>query len=222
MPPDAAALPVLYSFRRCPYAMRARLAITVSGQRCELREVVLRDKPAALLRASPKATVPVLVWPDGRVLEQSLDIMHWALAQNDPQHWLPGDPAQAQAMQALVAECDGAFKRALDRSKYPQRYPGDDPAAHRQQAEDWLAGLERRLAPRGFLFGPTARWADMAILPFVRQYAGIDSERWQSQPWPRLRHWLAQWEASALFEAIMHKAPPWVEGTLGPVFPPVP
>ncbi|WP_353618888.1 glutathione S-transferase N-terminal domain-containing protein [Paenacidovorax monticola] len=147
-------LPVLYSFRRCPYAMRARLAIAASGQQCELREVVLRDKPAALLQASPKGTVPVLVLPDGAVLEQSLDIMHWALARNDPQHWLDADPAQARAMQALVAECDGAFKQALDRTKYPQRYPSEDPTPHRQRAEDWLVGLEQRLATGGFLFGP--------------------------------------------------------------------
>lgn len=213
-------LPVLYSFRRCPYAMRARLAIAASGQQCELREVVLRDKPAALLQASPKGTVPVLVLPDGAVLEQSLDIMHWALARNDPQHWLHADPAQARAMQALVAECDGAFKQALDRTKYPQRYPGEDPTLPRQRAEDWLAGLEQRLAAGGFLFGPQARWADMAILPFVRQYAGIDTERWQAQPWPHLRYWLAQWQDSALFAQVMRKAPAWAEGGPGVPFPP--
>lgn len=218
----SAALPVLYSFRRCPYAMRARLALAVSGMRCELREVELRGKPAAMLQASPKGTVPVLVLADGKVLEQSLDIMHWALAQHDPQQWLPPAPAQMHAMQALVAECDGAFKHALDRTKYPQRYPGENPAAHRQQAEAWLSGLEKRLAPDGFLFGPTACWADMAILPFVRQYAGIDEARWQTLPWPNLRLWLTKWQGSALFAAIMHKAPTWVEGTRGVVFPPPP
>ena len=128
------ALPVLYSFRRCPYAMRARLALAVSGQVCELREVVLRNKPQGLLQASPKGTVPVLVLPGGQVLEQSLDIMLWALAQNDPEGWLtPSDGTMAD-MLALIAECDGPFKQALDRCKYPSRYPEADPALARTQA----------------------------------------------------------------------------------------
>ncbi|MDQ8002258.1 MAG: glutathione S-transferase N-terminal domain-containing protein, partial [Pseudomonadota bacterium] len=114
------ALPVLYSFRRCPYAMRARLALAASGQRCELREVVLRDKPPELHVASPKATVPVLVLPGGEVIEQSLDIMRWALHRHDPGAWLDGD---ADVTQALVAQCDGPFKQALDAYKYPERHP---------------------------------------------------------------------------------------------------
>ena len=127
------ALPVLYSFRRCPYAMRARLALAVSGQRCELREVVLKAKPQGLLQASPKGTVPVLVLPSGQVLEQSLDIMLWALGQHDPQSWLhPSQGTQAE-MQALIAECDGPFKQALDRTKYPTRYPECNPAYERAQ-----------------------------------------------------------------------------------------
>ncbi|WP_428000849.1 glutathione S-transferase [Acidovorax sp.] len=213
------ALPVLYSFRRCPYAMRARLALAVSGQVCELREVVLRAKPQGLLQASPKATVPVLVLPDGQVLEQSLDIMRWALGRNDPAGWLTPSHGTEAAMLALIAECDGPFKQALDRCKYPSRYPEADGALARAQAVEWLQGLEARLAGQPFLFGDHAALADMAIAPFVRQFAGIDAGWWDAQPWPQLQAWLAQWQASHLFESVMHKLPAWVDGTEGVVFP---
>ena len=133
----SAALPVLYSFRRCPYAMRARLALAVSGQACELREVVLRNKPQGLLHASPKGTVPVLVLPTGQVLEQSLEIMLWALAQHDPEGWLIPSHGNLQDMLALIAECDGPFKQALDRCKYPSRYPDADIGAERARAVAW-------------------------------------------------------------------------------------
>lgn len=213
------ALPILYSFRRCPYAMRARLALAVSGQVCELREVVLKNKPQGLLQASTKATVPVLVLPDGQVLEQSLDIMRWALARHDPAGWLtPSDGTEA-AMLALIAECDGPFKRALDHCKYPNRYPEADPALARTQAEEWLQGLEARLARRPFLCGDHAALADMAIAPFVRQFAGIDTVGWNAQPWSHLQAWLAQWQASSLFESVMHKLPAWADGTDGVLFP---
>ncbi|CAN7537243.1 glutathione S-transferase [Acidovorax sp. LjRoot66] len=213
------ALPVLYSFRRCPYAMRARLALAVSGQVCELREVVLRAKPQGLLQASPKATVPVLVLPDGTVLEQSLDIMRWALAMNDPAGWLTPSSGTEVAMLALIAECDGPFKQALDRCKYPSRYPEADGAQARVQAVEWLQGLETRLAGQPFLFGDHAALADMAIAPFVRQFAGIDAGWWDAQPWPQLQAWLAQWQACHLFESVMHKLPAWMDGTEGVAFP---
>ncbi len=169
------ALPVLYSFRRCPYAMRARLALAVSGQACELREVVLRDKPHGLLQASPKSTVPVLVLPGGQVLEQSLEIMRWALQRHDPLHWLNPGVGTLEAMLAQIADCDGPFKQALDRCKYPQRYPGADVAAARAQACAWLAALDAQLAGTGHLFGRHTALADAAIFPFVRQFAGIDA-----------------------------------------------
>ena len=214
-----AALPVLYSFRRCPYAMRARLALAVSGQACELREVVLRNKPQGLLQASPKATVPVLVLADGTVLDQSLDIMRWALAQRDPAHWLaPSEGTQAN-MLALIEECDSGFKQALDRCKYPGRYPDSDAGVARAQAVQWLQGLQARLVQHEFLFGSHAALADMAIAPFVRQFAGIDATWWHAQPWPHLQAWLAQWQASRLFDSVMHKLPAWIDGTAGVPFP---
>jgi len=244
----ALARPILYSFRRCPYAMRARLAMAVSGQQCELREVVLRNKPQALYQASPKATVPVLVLGDGRVLEQSLDIMLWALGRNDPQGWLTPDRQDLDAMLALVAECDGAFKHNLDRYKYPQRYaeaPGAggqvDAAAganagiaasfdmdgshvqaaslHRADAALWLMKLERMLEQGAFLFGNRAALADMAIAPFVRQFAHVDVDWFLARPWPRLSAWLTAWMDSGLFGRVMKKYAPWVEGGDGVVFP---
>lgn len=220
MPP----LPILYSFRRCPYAMRARLALAVSGQACELREVALKHKPQALLQASPKATVPVLVLPTGQVLDQSLDIMLWALRRHDPEGWLTPGHGTLGDMLALIAECDGPFKRALDRCKYPTRYPGEDIPAERALAAGWLQALQARLAapaqPTGVLFGQRPALADMAIAPFVRQFAGIDKAWWDAQPWPQLRGWLARWQESALFACVMgDKLAPWAEGTQGVRFP---
>ena len=214
------ALPVLYSFRRCPYAMRARLALAISGQACELREVVLRNKPQGLLQVSPKATVPVLVLPGGQVMDESLDIMRWALAQRDPEGWLTPSHGTLAEMLVLIAECDGTFKQALDRCKYPSRYPEADTAQARIQAEQWLQGLHARLTAHRFLFGSHATLADMAIAPFVRQFAGIDATWWDAQPWAALQVWLAQWQASSLFEGVMHKLETWVDRTEGVIFAP--
>jgi len=213
------ALPVLYSFRRCPYAMRARSALAVSGQACELREVVMRNKPQGLLQASPKGTVPVLVLSDGQVLDQSLDIMLWALAQHDPEGWLTPSQGDMQDMQALIAMCDGPFKHALDRCKYPSRYPDADIDVERAKAVAWLSALDARLCAQPYLFGSHATLADMAMAPFVRQFAGIDTAWWSVQPWPHLQGWLAQWQASRLFVSVMHKLPAWVDGTQGMLFP---
>ncbi|MFN4120238.1 glutathione S-transferase [Acidovorax sp.] len=214
------ALPVLYSFRRCPYAVRARLALAVSGQACELREVVLKNKPQGLLQASPKGTVPVLVLPGGQVLDQSLDIMLWALAQHDPEGWVTPSHGTLPEMLTLIAECDSAFKQALDRCKYPSRYPDADIGAERARAVAWLGALEARFSPdQPCLFGTHVALADMAIAPFVRQFAGIDADWWAAQPWPRLQAWLARWQASALFASVMHKLPAWVDGTDGVRFP---
>lgn len=221
------ALPVLYSFRRCPYAMRARLALAVSGQRCELREIVLRDKPPEMLAASPKATVPVLVLTSGQVLEQSLEIMRWALQVRDPEGWLPADSAGQQAQQMLIAANDGPFKHALDRYKYPNRYAGEHAGevqafaeSHRSRAAVWLMSLETLLCRHDWLCGPTAGLADMAILPFVRQFAHTDPGWFAAQPWPQLGAWLGRWESSALFHQVMEKHPCWQAGRCGPAFPP--
>jgi glutathione S-transferase len=210
-------LPVLYSFRRCPYAMRARLALHTSGIALEHREVVLKNKPAHMLALSPKGTVPVLWLPDGqgpqggRVLEQSLDIMLWALRQHDPLGWLPAsDVAMADAM-ALIAHNDGPFKQQLDRYKYPNRSGLDSGSADRDEAAVWLLTLEARLREMPFLSGEHFGLADAAIAPFVRQYAHTDPAWFAAQPWPALASWLAAFEASELFAATMHKHAPWPE-----------
>jgi glutathione S-transferase len=214
------ALPVLYSFRRCPYAMRARLALAASGEPYELREVVLRDKPAELLAASPKGTVPVLVLPDGAVIDQSLDVMLWALRRKDPEGWLSAPRGSINDMLAVIAGNDGEFKRSLDRYKYPHRYPeesaGDAQAfaqLHRAQGAAWLAGLDGML-DGGWLFGARAGLADMALLPFVRQFAHTDAAWFAAQPWPRLQAWLAGFETSALYAGVMGKHAPWRAETL--------
>ena len=200
------ALPVLYSFRRCPYAIRARLALAVAQQPYQLHEVLLRDKPAALLAASPKGTVPVLVLPDGSVLEQSLDVMRWALQRNDPAGWLRPSSGTLQDLRAWVEQCDSTFKPLLDRCKYPQRHPDGDPTQSWQAAEKWLAQLNVRLTDTGHLQGAHTTLADAAIFPFVRQFAAIDPARWNAQPWPQLQAWLAQWLQLPLFINTMRKS----------------
>ena len=212
-------LPVLYSFRRCPYAMRARMAVAVSQQACELREVVLAHKPDALLEASPKGTVPVLVLANGTVIDQSLDIMLWALRRNDPEGWLQAEGATLDEMLALVAECDGEFKRHLDGYKYPERHPGADGEAHRAQGALFLMRLETRLVVTRCLHGEHAALADIAIAPFVRQFAQVDAGWFEAQPWPRLRAWLAARLDAPVFTQVMAKYAPWRAGQPGIAFP---
>lgn len=203
--------PILYSFRRCPYAIRARLAIKASGVAVALREVVLRDKPAALTAASPKATVPVLQLPDGTVLEQSLDIMRWALERHDPHDWIRAD--EQSAVQALVALNDGPFKQALDRYKYAPRYPQRPPHAYRDAGvEIMLAPLNARLAEHRFLLRDTPSLADMALVPFVRQFAAVDPAWFAAAPLERLRTWTSALTAAPLFDAVMTRWPAWRPG----------
>jgi glutathione S-transferase len=203
--------PVLYSVRRCPYAMRARLALAVSGSRCELREIKLSAKPAEMLAASPKGTVPVLVLPGGTVIDESLDIMHWALSQADPEHWQDRDDP------ALIAACDGKFKRALDRYKYPDRH-GANALEHREQGIAFLRELDLRLAVSGQLCGAARGLADAAIMPFVRQFAAVDPEWFAAQPLPHLKPWLAGHLASELFAAVMVRYAPWSPDDLPVIF----
>ena len=196
---------ILYSFRRCPYAMRARLALTVSGTDCELREVKLADKPQAMLDASPKGTVPVLVLDDGTVIEESLEVMRWALARNDPEGWLERDDA------ALIATNDGPFKHHLDRYKYPNRY-GSDALTHRAEAVALLEVLDERLAAQAQLCGERRGLADMAVMPFVRQFAAVEREWFASLPLAHLQMWLEGHLQSPLFKTIMQREKPWKEG----------
>lgn len=208
----APSMPILYSFRRCPYAMRARLALAASGISVELREVELKDKPAAMLQASPKGTVPVLIDRDGQVLEESLDIMLWALQHNDPAHWLTPETDSLQAMLALIAQNDGEFKQHLDRYKYPGRYEGIDGVAQRTAGAEFLNALDVRLQQHPYLFGRRPALADMAIAPFVRQYAQTDLDWFKQQPWSALSTWLESITATPIFGHIMAKHAKWTPG----------
>lgn len=208
------AAPILYSFRRCPYAMRARMALWAAGVTVELREVKLAAKPPALLAASPKGTVPVLVLPDGTVIDQSLEIMRWVLAQSDPEGWLAGEDA------GFIAANDGPFKHHLDRAKYPGRYDEDGTTDHRAEALAMLSPLEERLAEAPFLCGQTRTLTDIAVFPIIRQFAAIDPEWFAAQPLPHLQGWLARLLGSELFASIMPKFAPWQEGDAPVLFGP--
>ncbi|MDX3909820.1 MAG: glutathione S-transferase [Sphingobium sp.] len=197
--------PVLYSFRRCPYAMRARMALLVSGTPCELREVKLSKKPDAMIAASPKGTVPVLVQTSGAVLDESIDIMQWALRRNDPEGWLQGDAA------TIIATNDGPFKHHLDRYKYPSRH-GSDPKEHREAGATILAGLEERLQSGSNLMREQRSLADMAVMPFVRQFAETDRSFFDGLPLPQVQHWLDRHLQSALFRNAMLRVDPWQPG----------
>ena len=203
--------------------MRARLALSVSDQVCELREVVLRDKPPELLQASPKATVPVLIIGGGQVIDQSLGIMLWALQRNDLEQWLRPERADLDAMLALIAEFDDGFKYHLDRYKYAGRHEDVDGAAaltHRAQASVYLDRLNAQLETTRYLFGERAALADMALAPFVRQFAQTDASWFAAQRWAPLQAWLSTFVNSALYARIMLKYPKWESGTAGVLFPP--
>jgi glutathione S-transferase len=204
--------PILYSFRRCPYAMRARLALLISETAFELREVKLSAKPPEMVTASPKGTVPVLVLADGQVIDESLDIMRWALRRRDPERWLDGDE------RGLIATNDGAFKHHLDRYKYPHRY-GSDPLEHRAAAFAILAVLEDRLCERPWLCGANRSLVDAALMPFVRQFAVTDQGWFDDQDLPSVRRWLGEQIQSRLFERAMIRIEPWTAGGPGIMMP---
>lgn len=216
------AYPILYSFRRCPYAMRARLALIVSDRVCELREVVLRDKPQEMLAASAKGTVPVLVNLDGQVLDESLDIMLWALNQHDPQGWLTPEQGDLQTMLDLIAQFDQEFKYHLDRYKYAERYPGTNSQTHRAEGAVYLARLNAQLSETQYLFGDRLSLADMAIAPFVRQFAHTDQTWFSQQPWLQLQAWLDGVIESEIYIQAMQKHPKWESNQAGVRFPTVP
>ena len=201
---------VLYSFRRCPYAMRARLALRVSGVAYEHREIALKAKPPEMLMASPKGTVPVLCLSTGEVLEESLDIIQWALQQHDPQAWLPGSPEAWALTHADIAVNDGEFKVHLDRYKYPHRFGLPDGLVHRTQGANVLMRWQERLQSQAFLSGHRWGLLDVCVAPFVRQFARTDRAWFDAQPWPHLAQWLMAFENSDDFLAVMHKHPVWV------------
>lgn len=205
---------ILYSFRRCPYAMRARLALSLSEQKVELREIVLKNKPKSMLNYSPKGTVPVLIVKDTEgsetVIDESLDIMQWAFEKNDPQHYLRNETFE-EVLQ-LISENDGTFKFYLDRYKYADRYPEKSEQEYREQGEVFLRLLDERLSKYTYLFGNEPCLADIAIFPFVRQFAHVDLKWFEQSPYPNLKSWLDAYKSSEVFLGIMKKYPAWQEG----------
>ena len=195
----------LYSFRRCPYAMRARMALRYCGVAVDIVEVSLKAKPAEMLAMSSKGTVPVLN-ADGRVIDESLAIMHWALAQNDPQDWLLKDDPAGQAQIAAVIEAnDQVFKVHLNRYKYAERYPEQPMEVYRAQGEVFLRQLDEWLEGSAYLLAEHPSLADVALMPFVRQFAHVDREWFAQTPYARLQHWLQRFLESDLFTGVMEK-----------------
>jgi glutathione S-transferase len=192
------SLPILYSFRRCPYAIRARMALKYSGIAVEIREVKLNNKPQQMLDYSPKGTVPVLI-TNGEVIDESLDIMLWAISQHDPNNW------QVEGFEQLIDQNDNVFKKHLDQYKYFIRYPEHSKEYYRQQGEIFLQQLEQRLEKHKYLLCEQITIADVAIFPFIRQYAHVDKQWFDQTPYQQLQTWLNEFLQSDLFHAVMKK-----------------
>lgn len=208
--------PIFYSFRRCPYAMRARLAIACSQQHVALREIILKDKPPEMLQLSSKGTVPVLQLSDGEVLDESLDIMVWALSCNDPEQWLAGN---IHKMLDLIDTNDFEFKGWLDKYKYADRFPKNSAGYYREQCEDFLTQLEQHLLINDYLFSDQISLADIAIFPFIRQFSAVDKSWFEQSPYPHLQHWLNSLVNSKLFHSVMQKYPTWLTSQQAQDFP---
>ncbi|MEM6339228.1 MAG: glutathione S-transferase [Pseudomonadota bacterium] len=206
-------LPILYSFRRCPYAMRARMALHYSKINCELREVSLKNKPDSLINISPKATVPVMHLPDGTIIDESLDIIHYAISQNDPEGIADVSDDLQEQIDELITINDSEFAPLLRKYKYFEKYPEESQESYRKQIEaNFLAKYEKMLDGNKFLFGKKSI-ADIAILPFIRQFAFVDEEWFFNSPYKNLINWLNMAIESDVFEnIILAKHNPWKEG----------
>ena len=213
----AYSLSCLYSFRRCPYAMRARLGLLFAELPVELREITLKNKPAKMLAISPKGTVPVLQLADGVVIEESRDIMEWALEQQDPQELM--NPKTLHQGNTLIEQNDQEFKHWLDRYKYADRHLEMTQTEYRQKGEAFLQILEALLTKNTYLLGDSVTIADIGIMPFVRQFAHVDRDVFYSLPYPKLQIWLKNWLAHPLFIQAMTKFQPWQDGDEPVIFP---
>ena len=209
--------PFLYSFRRCPYAMRARLGILFAELQVELREITLKNKPPQMLVISPKGTVPVLQLLDGTVIEESREIMTWALAQQDSQGLLNAETLLEA--NALIDKNDNEFKYWLDRYKYADRHIEMSQTKYRQKGEVFLQLLEELLTKNPYLLGKSVTLADIGIMPFVRQFAHVNRDVFYDLPYPNLQRWLQDWLSHPLFLQAMTKFQPWQEKDDVVVFP---
>ena len=204
--------PVLYSFRRCPYCMRAHMALKYSGIKVELREVELQNYPPEALKISPKATVPVLLLPDGSVIDESWDILKWALAQNDPDHWSGEDNEHALDAEILIETNDFSFKEDLDHYKYADRHPEHSEEYYRQECEEYIAELEEMLCKNRYLLSDKVSLADIGVFPFVRQFSLVNKEWFEQAPYPHVRQWLSALIDTELFENAFEKHELWRQG----------
>ncbi len=207
-------LPILYSLRNCPFAMRARIALFRAKQRVELREVKLTDKPEEMLAASAKGTVPILVLPSGQVIDESLAIMRWALTQHDPNNLLlknlpDSNEDLATQMMALIQLFDSEFKASLEQYKCAKRYHETNLTDYRANCEHYLHILEKALNHHAFVIGEHESLADLAILPFIRQFARVERQWYLQSPYPNLRAWLNRYLQSVMFTKVMAKHPLW-------------
>ena len=202
--------PILYSLQNCPYAMRARLALLLSEQTIIIRAITLKNKPLAMLEASPKGTVPVLILADGTVLEESIDIMHWALKQNDPNNLLAqAQPDTHQAIIALIQRGDDQFKHPLEQYRAAKRYHRDTELKWRQQCEVFIQELEQRLTDNGFFIGNSISLADYTFIPFLRQFGRVDRKWFATAPYPKVKSWLSTQLQSQLYARMMKKHELW-------------
>ena len=203
-------LPILYSFRRCPYAMRARMAIHISSQKCEIREVLLRDKPPSMLEYSSKGTVPVLVLQSGEVIDESLDVIDWALNLNDPYNWQRSK--DNEKTKELIKINDGEFKHHLDRYKYSKRYDNEDPEFHRKKCLSFIEKVNSELQNSKYIFDDAISYIDISLLPFIRQFRIADNEWFDELPYENVKSWLSNFLNSELLKSIMYKYDLWKEG----------
>ena len=203
-------LPILYSFRRCPYAMRARMAIHISSQKCEIREVLLRDKPPSMLEYSSKGTVPVLVLQSGEVIDESLDVIDWALNLNDPDNWQRSK--DNENTKELIKINDGEFKHHLDRYKYSKRYDNEDPEFHRKKCLSFIEKVNSELQNSKYIFDDAISYIDISLLPFIRQFRIADNEWFDELPFENVKSWLSNFLNSELLKSIMYKYDLWNEG----------
>ena len=203
-------LPILYSFRRCPYAMRARMAIHISSQKCEIREVLLRDKPTSMLEYSSKGTVPVLVLQSGEVIDESLDVIDWALNLNDPDNWQRSK--DNEKTKELIKINDGEFKHHLDRYKYSKRYDNEDPEFHRKKCLSFIKKVNSELQNSKYIFDDEISYIDISLLPFIRQFRIADNEWFDELPYENVKSWLSNFLNSELLKSIMSKYDLWKEG----------
>jgi glutathione S-transferase len=207
-------LPILYSLRNCPYAMRARMAILKSQQTITLRDVVLSNKPDEMIAASPKATVPILVLNDGRVIDESLGVMLWALKKTDPDnllHRTNNDENRLAGMLALIHTFDDEFKVCLEKYKCAKRYKENNIVECRLACESYIQELEDRLSTHLFLMSNQESLADLALLPFIRQFARVERQWYLQSPYPSVKQWLKNYLQSSMFTKVMAKYPLWLE-----------